>query len=91
MSQLTSSNIKPYHTLSLDGGTEIVGFTGSLPSDTTRVGYLITPPTGSGVFFTGTLSTQSAYLTGVEMIVGYKNAALETGRSRKVLLRPYLQ
>lgn len=85
-----ATKFKLYRTVMLDGKAEIVGFTGQLSPDFTQVGYLITPPSGTGAFFTGsTVDAQS--LTGAQILIGYRGADLDTGRLRRVLLRPYLQ
>lgn len=73
----------------MENGVEILGFTGSLSSSETRIGYMISPPHGDGVFFTGT--TSSATLTGARIVVGYPGAIPNTGRSREILLRTYLK
>ncbi|NRH21296.1 prepilin-type N-terminal cleavage/methylation domain-containing protein [Candidatus Gracilibacteria bacterium] len=85
----TDPNIlKKYKTLSMESGVEIIDFSGSIKNSGTSIGYIITPPGGDGVFFTG---STSQYLTGATIIVGYPGAPISTGRSREILLRTYLK
>ncbi len=85
----TDINIIKYKTLTLDDGVEILGFSGSLFGSGNRVGYLISPPYGDGIFFTS--SAQSGSLDDARIIVGYPWADTITGRAREVLLRTYLK
>ena len=89
LDNLVHTNIVPYKTLTLDDGVEILGFSGSLFGSGSRVGYLISPPYGDGIFFTS--STQSGSLDDARIIVGYPWADTITGRAREVLLRTYLK
>ncbi len=73
----------------MENGVGILGFTGSISSSETKIGYIISPPYGDGAFFTGT--TSSTTLTGARIIVGYPGAVGNTGRSREILLRTYLK
>jgi hypothetical protein len=69
LDNLVDTNIVKYKTLTLDDGVEIVGFSGSLVGSGSRVGYLISPPYGDGIFFTS--SAQSGSLDDARIIVGY--------------------
>lgn len=80
--------IVKYKKFIMENGVEIVGFTGSLFGSPNRVGYIISPPYAEWVFYTG--STES-YLTWSIIILGYPGATWWGGRTREVLLRPYLK
>ncbi len=82
------NKIRKYKTFSIENGVQILDFTGSLIGIVDKVGYLISPPYGDGVFFTG--STQSGSLTDARIILGYPSADIYTGRAREMLLRTYL-
>ena len=86
---MSNPNIIKYKTLTLDDGVEILGFSGSLFGSGSRVGYLISPPYGNGIFFTS--PTQSGSLDDARIIVGYPWADTITGRARDLLLRTYLK
>jgi hypothetical protein len=85
----TFSDIKAEPSLRFDTRIEILELSGGLlaPTDT-KVGYFIEAPYGSGAFFTGTTLFSA---TGVYLTIGYTGSTPETGRARKILLRPYLQ
>ncbi|MBP9779716.1 prepilin-type N-terminal cleavage/methylation domain-containing protein [Candidatus Gracilibacteria bacterium] len=87
----TNPNIKfeKYH--EFDSGIKLQkyhGFTGAESNH--KFGYMIQPPFGKGVFFTGGLNSEFT-LTGIYLTIGYNGASLETGHAREMLLRPYLQ
>lgn len=87
----TNSDIRKENPLGFDSKIQILGFSGAnITSDDTVLGYLIEAPYGSGAFFTehtpGTFSS-----TGIFLTIGYIGADTESGRARKVLLKPYLQ
>jgi hypothetical protein len=46
-----NSNIIKYKTLTLDDGVEILALTGSLYGSGGKVGYMISPPHGDGIFW----------------------------------------
>ncbi len=46
-----NSNITKYKTLTLDDGVVILALTGSLYGSGGRVGYMISPPYGDGIFW----------------------------------------
>ncbi len=87
MLNIANTDIIKYKTLSLDDSVEILGFTGSLSGSGERVGYMISPPYGDGIFFT---QAQSGSLDDARIIVGYRGADTITGRAREILLRTYL-
>lgn len=84
----TDVNITKYKTLTLDDGVQILWFSGSLSGSGDRVGYMISPPYGDGVFFT---TSSSGSLSDARIVVGYPWADTITGRAREVLLRTYLK
>lgn len=79
--------IRKYKTFSMENGVQVIGFTGSLLNAGDKVGYMISPPYGDGVFFTGSVGVT---MTGAHIIVWYDWADTITGRAREVLLRTYL-
>ncbi len=89
LDHLVNINIIKYKTLTLDDGVEILAFSGSLYGSGSRIGYMISPPYGDGIFFTS--STQSGSFDDARIIVGYPWADTITGRAREVLLRTYLK
>ena len=88
LGNLIDTNIIKYKTLTLDDGVQILDFTGSLYGSGSRVGYLISPPYGDGIFFDW---SSSGSLDDARIIVGYPWADTITGRAREVLLRTYLK
>lgn len=82
------NQIIKYKEFIMENGVEILGFTGAIPSNTNTLGYIISPPYGDWLFFTG--STWNP-LDNARIIVGYPGAASSWGRSREVLLRTYLK
>ena len=84
------TSLQKYKSLILEDGVSITGFTGDIFTSTTTVGYMISPPSGSGIFFTGSLISGMP-LKNVRLIVGYPGAFADAWRSREVLLRWYLQ
>ena len=90
LSNLTNVNIKKYKTFSMENGVEILNFTGSLWSIGNKFGYMIYPPLGDGVFFTGSVVPWTV-MTGARIIIGYQGATMNTGRTREILLRTYLK
>lgn len=80
--------LRKYKTLYMENGVKILGFSGSLAGIGNRVWYMISPPNGDGIFFTG---TTALHYSGATIIVGYPWASVNTGRSREVLLRTYLK
>jgi prepilin-type N-terminal cleavage/methylation domain-containing protein len=84
----SNPDIIHYKTLTLDDGVEILGFTGSLYGSGERIGYMISPPYGDGIFFDW---SSSGSLDDARVIVGYPGADTITGRAREVLLRTYLR
>jgi type II secretory pathway pseudopilin PulG len=84
----TGNNITKYKTLTLDDGVEILALTGSLYGSGGRVGYMISPPYGDGIFWNW---SSSGSLSDARIIVGYPWADKTSGRAREVLLRTYLR
>ncbi len=82
--------IKKYKTFRMENGVEILNFTGSLIGNWDKIGYMIFPPFGDGLFFTGSTTTWVA-MTGARITIWYPWAILGTGRSREILLRTYLK
>ncbi len=72
----------------LDKNILIQSFTGIEMWSSHDLWYHIVPPYGKGYFSTGSSIPESIF-TGVIMTFGYPDASLESGRSRKILLRPY--
>jgi hypothetical protein len=60
--------VQKYKTLTLDDGVEILGFSGSLYGSGSRIGYMISPPYGDGIFWN---SLNSGSLDDARIIVGY--------------------
>ncbi len=89
LDNLTSTSVIEYKKYTMENGVQILGFSGSLLAVWDKVGYLISPPYGDGVFFTG--STQSGSLPDARIIVWYPGADTITGRAREILLRTYLR
>lgn len=86
----TNPNIlRKYKTLYMENGVKILDFSGSIIGSWDNIWYIISPPNGDGVFFTGTIN--SYILTGASIIVGFPWASLNTGRSREILLWTYLK
>ncbi len=86
----TNANIKFQKFSSFDTHIEVHGFRGFTGSTSvTKLGYLITAPYGSGVFFTDSSSTFTS--TGIFLTIGYTWGSLKTGHARELLLRPYLR
>lgn len=80
----------PYKMIPLDSNIEIQSFSGITLGSATGITYEISPPYGTGMFFTGSIGDNpSFWSTGVTMIIGYPGATEESGRARKILLRPY--
>lgn len=78
-----------YKTISLDSNIEIQSFSGIILWSM-GVTYEISPPYGTGIFFTGAIGVNpSFWSTGITMIIWYPGATEESGRARKILLRPY--
>ena len=73
----------------MDKGVEILNLTGSL-SWLGTVWYIIKPPFGDGIFFTGTTITGTG-MDDARITVWYPRADTTTGRAREVLLRTYLR
>ncbi len=90
LANLTNSNIRKYKTFSMENGVEILNFTGSLLHIGSKFGYMISPPFGDGVFFTWSV-VPWAVMTGARIGIGYPGAAINTGRTREILLRTYLK
>jgi hypothetical protein len=90
LDNLTTTDIIEYKKYTMENGVQILGFSGSIAQTEIRVGYLISPPYGDGIFFTGSTVSWST-LTGARMIIGYPGADTTTGRAREILLRTYLQ
>ncbi len=86
----TNPDIKADTSLVFDSRIEILDFSGSaiLSSGDNTLWYFIEAPYGSWTFFTGTTPFSS---TGIFLTVWYTGASIDTGRARKILLRPYLQ
>ena len=80
------SRDKPYKTLKFDRNIQIQAFSGIELGWSSEVVYHIQPPYGHGAFSTG---WTEVVLTGVTLILGYPGASLESGRARRILLRPY--
>jgi hypothetical protein len=72
----------------MDKGVEILNLTGSLQR-LEMVGYIIKPPFGDGIFYTGT-TTSGTLMENARITIGYPGADIYTGRAREVLLRTYL-
>jgi hypothetical protein len=53
LDNLSTANIKKYKTFSMENGVEVLDFSGSIQNVGNRVAYMIFPPLGDGVFFTG--------------------------------------
>lgn len=68
LSSFPDTNITKYKILTLDDGVEILGFSGSLYGSGSRIGYMISPPYGDGIFFT---QAQSGSFDDARIIVGY--------------------
>ena len=90
LDNLTTTDIVEYKKFTMENGVQILGFSGSIAQTETRVGYLISPPYGDGIFFTGSIVSGST-LTGAHIIIGYPGADTTTGRAREILLRTYLK
>lgn len=82
--------IQKYKTFVMENGVVVLGFTGSLGNTENTMWYMISPPYGDGVFFTGS-SVGWVYATGARIIIGYPGTVPGTGRSREILLRTYLK
>ena len=79
-----------YKTIPLDFNIEIQSFSGVIFWSAIGVTYQISLPYGMGMFFTGAIGANpSFWSTGVTMIIWYPGATEESGRARKILLRPY--
>ncbi len=89
LTHLTGLNIKKYKVFTMENGVEILNFSPSLAPIGNRVWYMISPPFGDGIFFTGSIIPWMN-LTGAILTVGYPGASVNTGRSRQILLRTYL-
>ncbi len=77
---------KPYKTIELKRGIEVIWFSGSTnPGDILY--YLITPPYASGTFYENTtaLTQDDVILT-----IGYPWYSKTSGRQKEIYLRPYL-
>ena len=82
------NTIIKYKKFIMENGVEIVGFSWSILGPHSRVWYIIYPPYADGKFYTW---TTEAYMTWAIVIVGYPGAGWAGGRTREVLLRPYLK
>lgn len=82
-----TSDKKYYKSIVFDEKIKIQSFTGIDLWGASRLIYHITPPLGKWYYMTG--DTDISIPTGVKMTLWYDNASLESGRARKILLRPY--
>ncbi len=79
-----------YKTISFDRNIQIQDFSGISLGTATGITYEIMPPYGKWAFFTGALDQNPTFgSTGITMTIGYMGASEESGRARKILLRPY--
>ncbi len=83
------NSLKKYKSYKMDKGVEILNLTGSL-SGSGPVWYIIKPPFGDGIFYTG-VTISGTGMENARITVGYPGADIYTGRAREVLLRTYLR
>lgn len=88
--ETTNPDVHPQTSLPLDSKIMILDFSGSNIQATDGIlGYFIEAPYASGAFFTDNTPMFSS--TGIFLTIGYTGSTLESGRARKILLKPYLQ
>lgn len=90
LGNLNQPNIEKYKTFSMENGVEILDFSGTIANMGNKIWYMIFPPSGDGIFFTGAIGPWMS-TTNARINIGYPWASIDTGRARQLLLRTYLK
>lgn len=90
VSPSSNSNLREISPVIFDSNIQILSFSWSNQHflNDRILAYIIEAPYGRWQFFTGSQLFSS---TGIFLTIWYTGSTLESGRARKILLRPYLQ